>query len=176
MTARGIDTMAPRATPEETMLRELTRAIEREVALVDALRTALQRQRAGVAANDPAAVQSCCDEIARVLESIETAREGRSTALAALTGDGAMKLAALERALHRELPADLVHARRALRLAAEAAAAETATNHVVLQRTIEAGDAFLQALFSSASEPDPVYRAGEKRAEGDPGFLVDRQA
>jgi hypothetical protein len=163
-------------SPQDTMLRELTRALEREVGLVSGLRDALQRQRAGIAANDTDTVQSTCDEIAHILSALETAREGRGRALEALTGDPNAALSSLERFVAGAMPAPLAAARRALRAAAESAATETATNHVVLQRTLEAGEAFLQALFSNASDPDPVYRAGERRAEGDPGFLVDRKA
>lgn len=163
-------------TPQDTMLRELTRALEREVGLVTGLRDALQRQRASIAANDTALVQSSCDEIAHILSALETAREGRGNALEALSGDANTALSALETCVAGPLPAALTSARRALRAQAQSAATETATNHVVLQRTLEAGEAFLQALFSNASDPDPVYRAGERRAEGDPGFLVDRKA
>ena len=58
----------------------------------------------------------------------------------------------------------------------EETAREAAVNRTVLKRTVEAGEAFLQALFTGVSEPQTVYRAGERREDDGSGFLLDRTA
>jgi hypothetical protein len=154
---------------------ELVHALRREADAVRELREALLRQRAGVAADSAPDVQASCDDIARVLVALETARRHRGTLLAALAPGAPATLEGVANALGGALPAGVDEARRALRGEAESAAREAAVNRTVLQRTIEAGEAFLQALFAHAGDPDPVYRAGERRDDDGAGFLLDRK-
>ncbi len=180
MRAQGatMTTMEPRgdgSAPRNEALAELTRALTREASVVGELREALLRQRAGVAADAVAEVHVSCDDIARVLVSLDSARRHRGAVLGALVEETPPTIEALARSLGGSLPAELDEAVQRLRHEAEATAREAAVNRTVLQRTVEAGEAFLQALFTSATPPDPVYRPGERREDEAAGFLLDRK-
>lgn len=156
-------------------LAELARALTREAGVVRDLREALLRQRAGVAADAVADVHVSCDDIARVLVTLDSARRHRATVLGSLVRETPATLEALARELGGSLPPELAEAALALRREAEATAGEAAVNRTVLQRTVEAGEAFLQALFTSTTPPDPVYRHGDRREDEAAGFLLDRK-
>ncbi|MBI5170864.1 MAG: hypothetical protein HZA61_15350 [Candidatus Eisenbacteria bacterium] len=160
----------------DVALAELTRALERETGTVRELREALLRQRAGVAADSAGAVNESCDDIARLLVAIEAAKRHRAMRIEAVSPEGGVPLDSLERVLGPALPESLVRARAELRREAQATAREAAVNRTVLARTVEAGEAFLQALFSGANTLEPVYRAGERREEDGAGHLFDRKA
>jgi hypothetical protein len=95
--------------------------------------------------------------------------------LESLTGDTAMRLDHLEAAMAMALPSTLAVSRKRLRDAAAAVAREVAINRDVLQRAVESGEAFLQALFSSTGLATPVYGTGEKD-ESPAGVLLNRRA
>jgi len=59
-------------------LAELTGALLREMETVRALREALVRQRAGVAADSPNAVHDSCDDIGRILVALENTKRHRN--------------------------------------------------------------------------------------------------
>lgn len=164
------------SAPADRLVRELVLVLEREAQAVRELRDALARQRDGVAHDSTGAVHASCDDIGRILVTLEAARRARARLLEPIAGPGEAPLAALERVCGGALPEPLGTARAALRVAAEGAAREAAINRAVLRRTIESGEAFLQALFSNLAEPDPTYHAGERPDEGSPGFLLDRKA
>ena len=166
----------PTAVPLTDLARNLARVLEREAAAVAELREALLRQRAGVARDATDAVNASSDDVGRVLVSLEAVRRTRAGLLAPYAAPDEPPLAALERLFGDEWPEPLAAARRALREAAEAAQREAAINRAVLRRTIESGEAFLQALFSNVAEPEPTYRTGERPDDGGPGFLLDRKA
>lgn len=155
---------------------ELAKAFANEAHAVRELREALGRQRHGVARDAVREVEASCDDIGRILVTLEAARRTRTARLEALAPAGGSPWAALERAFGGRLPDALAAARRELRAEAEATAHEAAINRAVLRRTIESGEAFLQALFSNVTLPGPTYRAGERAEEGEPGFLLDRKA
>jgi hypothetical protein len=157
-------------------LAGLARALGRETVAVRELREALVRQRDGVAADAIEAVHGSCDDIARLLVTLDTAKRHRVGLMQRLVPDGPATLESLAAACGGSLPADLAGAGLELRREAAEAAREAAINRVVLQRTVEAGEAFLQALFAGAGEKDPVYRAGERRDDDGSGFLLDRTA
>ncbi len=157
-------------------LTDLAGALVREAETVRVLREALVRQRAGVAADSTAAVHGSCDDIGRILVALESAKRYRGALLAALLPGEAATLEALTASLGGTLPPDLAAARTTLRREAEETAREAAVNRTVLKRTVEAGEAFLQALFTGVSEPEAVYRAGERREDDGSGFLLDRTA
>ncbi len=161
-----------------TPMDELAVALEREATLTTQLRDALSRQRASVAIDDVAAVLSSCDEVSHVLLTLEEARRSRAAAMLKLTGDAEAGLAALEERVVGPLSERLTQARQSLRVAAGETALEAAVNHTVLRRAVEAGEAFLQALFSTTMEPEPVYRSGDRKDEsaGGAGWLLDRKA
>lgn len=158
---------------------ELAAALEREAALTTQLRDALSRQRASVAIDDVAAVLASCDEVSRLLMTLEESRRARGGAMRRLTGDATDPLTSLEARLGTTLSARLRDAREALRVAAGETATEAAVNHTVLRRAVEAGEAFLQTLFSTTNDPEPVYRSSDRQDESagaGAGWLLDRKA
>ena len=66
--------------------------------------------------------------------------------------------------------------RRELRSAAREVSHEVAVNHEVLRRSVEAGEAFLQALFSSVRGADPCYRPEATPPEPATGVIMNRRA
>ncbi len=166
--------LAPEARP--AAFDRLTEGLERELALVTELRELLASQRAAIATGDTEAVQQSCDRIAQVLQSMESARRVRTSALEALHVPADTPLSSLPEHLDGPMPAALEAARVALRAVAEQTAADAAVHHVVLRRTVESGEAYLQALFSSANDPEPVYRTTERAPDPSAGFVLDRRA
>jgi hypothetical protein len=158
------------------VLADLVRALTRETDACRELREALLRQRAGVAADATGDVHASCDDIARILVTLEQAKRHRAAVLAAAAREHPPTLDGLTSAFDGTLPAPLAEAAQALRREAEGAAREASVNRVVLQRTVEAGEAFLQALFTGTAAPDAVYRPGERRDDDGAGFLLDRTA
>ncbi len=157
-------------------LAGLARVLARETAAVRELRDALVRQREGVAGNAIDAVQGSCDDIARLLVTLDAAKRSRVGMLARLVPDGPGTLEAVAALCGGSLPPALAEASLALRREAAATAREAAVNRAVLQRTVEAGEAFLQALFAGAGDRDSIYHAGEHRDDDGSGFLLDRTA
>ena len=162
---------------KDETLAVLARALGREATAVRELRESLVRQREGVASDSIETVHRSCDDIGRLLVTLDAAKPS------------SLRDPPGFRARRRDV------ARRPLRIAGRLPAAalwrkpvtccarrlrqppgEAAVNRVVLQRTVEAGEAFLQALFAGAGERDPVYRAGERRDDDGSGFLIDRTA
>jgi hypothetical protein len=167
---------AERPAPAD-VLADLVRAVVRETDAVRELREALVRQRAGVAADATADVHASCDDIARILVTLEQAKRHRAAVLAAAAREHPPTLEGLAAAFDGALPPPLAEAAQALRREAEGAAREASVNRVVLQRTVEAGEAFLQALFTGTATPDAVYRPGARSNDDDgAGFLLDRTA
>jgi hypothetical protein len=160
-----------------TRLAELTAALVHEHRLIEELREALVRQRAGVAADDPAAIEHSVHAIGRTLLTLEEARRRRVSLTALVAGRAGATLADLDASVET-LPAAFTAAREAVRRAAEATARDVAINQTVLRRALEAGDAFLQQLFSSAADPMPVYAPGPRAAgpHAGGGLLLNRTA
>ena len=157
-------------------LADLARVLSREAEAVRELREALVRQREGVAGNAIGAVNGSCDDIARLLVTLEAAKRLRVGMLDRLVPGGPGTLEAVAAQCGGALPPALAEASLVLRREAAEAAREAAVNRVVLQRTVEAGEAFLQALFASAGDRDSVYHPGERREDDGSGFLLDRTA
>jgi hypothetical protein len=138
---------------------ELTGALCHELRLIDDLSQALMRQRMAVAADDPGAVESSMQAIGRTLLTLEEARRRRGALMALIIGDATVALADLEIQLGFPAPDDFVTAREAVRGATEAASRKLVINQAILRRAAEAGDAFLQELFSSTAAPVPADTA-----------------
>lgn len=158
----------------DAKLHDLAGALGRETVAVRDLREALVRQRAGVASDSTSAVHASCDDISRILVTLDTARRHRAALLGALVTAVPATIDALV-AERGPLPQPLTDAIAELRAEAEKTAHEAAVNRRVLERTVEAGEAFLQALFTTANPHDPVYRPGERREDEKSGFLLDRK-
>ncbi len=158
-------------------LGELTAALEHEAAAIRGLRESLVQQRAAVAANDAAALNASVDDVGRILLAVDEARRQREAMVRALAGSPDAPLEGLGAGSARPAAQAFAAARAALRRAAEEAAHEAAVNRAVLRRAVEAGDAFLQSLFSSATDPSPVYAPRERRERpGGAGFILNRKA
>jgi hypothetical protein len=132
----------------------LTQALHAETELVDELNDHLRRQRAGVAADDVAAVDDSVDAIGRVLHALAAARGRRASHVFELCGDETMPLDRLNEWLGEFAGPDFDAARAALRHAAAETAREAAINRKVLERATADGEAFLQELFSSVAGPE----------------------
>ncbi len=158
--------------------RELAECLEEEARLVEALRDALLQQRAAVAADRPEAIQAGVEEMARILLALAETRRRRSERLADLCGDGATPMDRVADILGVPLPPAVESARLHLRRLASDTAREAAINREVLRRAIEAGDAFIQQLFSGAAPPSTAYGSAEARRGEGPrrGFLLNRRA
>jgi hypothetical protein len=167
--------MIPMESHDQT-LAELTRALEHETGLVRQLSEALVSQRAGVAGGAPEAIHAGVEDIGRILFTIEEARRRRSELVDALTGNPDQPLERIEATFGAAVPAAFTHRRRALRAAAELAMREATINRSVLRHALEAGEAYLQALFSS---PDAVESYGPSERRDDTaatGMILNRRA
>jgi hypothetical protein len=168
---------APAASGAAQSLDRLTAALEREIVAVRDLGEALVQQRAAVASSDIAAVNASVDDVGRLLLSVEESRRHRVAVVGELGGSPDTSLAEFEPPPGSPGAGAYAAARAALRREAEKAAHEAAVNRTVLRGAVEAGNAFLQALFSSAEDPSPVYRAAERQAPPrSPGFILNRRA
>jgi hypothetical protein len=157
-------------------LELLATALAQEERLIHELADVLERQRAGVAADDAAGIDDSVRALSRTLLMLDEARRQRTDLVEQLTGDADLPLASLELRLGGSLPASVLAARQRVREAAERAAREVRVNQNVLRRAIEAGDAYLQALFASAGDGTPVYSPGARGAEPRQGLLLNRTA
>jgi hypothetical protein len=152
-------------------LADLAGALMQEQRLIEELRQALLRQRRGLATDDPDLIDESVYAIARMRLTLEEARRRRALLTAALMGRPREALSDLE-SFVGVLPAPLLAAREGVRRAAEATAHDLAINQWVACRAREAGDAFLQDLFSSASEtmavPIPSLDPADSRPSDPP--------
>jgi hypothetical protein len=159
-------------------LRELTGTLEREAEAAGELRETLIEQRAAVGSGDARALDASVEAMSRLLLRLQELRRSRGVQIAALAGDPELGIEALVPALELALPPRLDEARRALRRAAADLVREATVNRAVLRRAVESGAGFLQALFSAAAGPAPVYRAAP-RSDPRPareGLLLNRKA
>jgi len=156
----------------------LVAALQQEDVLIGELQGALERQRAGIADDDPQTVDSSTQAVARTLLSLDEARRHRVAVTADLTDGMSADLNTLEDVLGGPLTPELKQARRSVRRAAERAAVDLRINQSVLRRALEAGDAFLQRLFSTVGDPQAVYDPAEPGTEQSTasGMLLNRTA
>jgi hypothetical protein len=167
----------PAASGATQSLERLTAALEREIVAVRELGEALVQQRSAVAASDVAAVNASVDDVGRLLLAVDESRRHRMAVVVDLGGNPGTSLEEFEPPPGAHGAGAYAAARAALRREAEKAAHEAAVNRTVLRSAVEAGNAFLQALFSSADDPSPVYRAAEHQAPpSNPGFILNRRA
>jgi hypothetical protein len=168
---------APATSGTAQSLDRLTAALEHEIVAVRELGEALVQQRSAVAASDVAAVNASVDDIGRLLLAVDEARRHRVAVVAELGGGPGTSLEEFEPPPGTQGAGAYAAARAALRREAEKAAHEAAVNRAVLRSAVEAGDAFLQALFSSSVNPSPVYKAAEHQDRPrSPGFILNRRA
>jgi hypothetical protein len=142
---------------------DLAGALVQEQRLIEELPQALLRQRAGIAAGDPELIDRSDYAIARTRLVLEEARRHRASIATAVVGRPGVALSDLE-SFVGVLPAPLLAAREALHRAGEVTAQDLAINQRMVRQALEAGDAFLQQLFSSAA--DHTRRAHIESASG----------
>ena len=168
---------APATPGAPKSLDRLTTALEHEIVAIRELGEALVQQRSAVAASDIAAVNASVDDVGRLLLAVDESRHHRTTVVAELGGTPGASLDEFEPSPGTPGAGAYAAARATLRRVAEKAAHEAAVNRTVLRSAVEAGNAFLQALFSSAEDPAPVYRGAESRAHSrSSGFILNRRA
>jgi hypothetical protein len=143
---------------------QLVHVLRGEVAILEELRAVLARQRQGVATNDHQVIETSVREMGRALFTLEEARRGRQALVAMLCGRDVESLTDLE-SWFPGVPEDLIDARDAVRASAASAARDLAVNQHVLDRALQAGDAFLQRLFSGGADANAGYRQRVERDE-----------
>ena len=136
----------------EQRLEELESALSEEQSLMEDLDRMLLRQRAGVAADDPEAIEATVQAISRTLLTLDEARRRRTALITLVIGNPGVALEDLQRHLAIPLPAAFMEARERVRRAGEAIAGDLAINQDVLRRGLEADEAFRQRLFSGAAQ------------------------
>ncbi len=168
--------MSEVADPAPLRAHQILAAIQAEHSLLGELRAALERQRAGIAADDTASIDSATHEVSRAVLTLDEARRRREQLVQLVSGGEPVGLEGLERFLG-EVPG-LREARRAVRAAAEDTVQALALNQAILRRAIHAGDAYLQALFSSVSGPTSHYltQGGVVDTPPPSGVVLDAQA
>jgi hypothetical protein len=151
------------AVATSARLTDLAGALVQEQRLIEELRQALLRQRAGMATGDPELIDGGDYAIARTRLTLEEARRRRASLATAVVGRPGVALSDLE-SFVGVLPAPLLVAREAVHRAAEVTAEDLAINQSMIRQALEAGDAFLQQLFSSGA--DDHHRAHPESASG----------
>jgi hypothetical protein len=158
------DPAGARAVAMSARLSGLAGALVQEQRLIEELRQALLRQRAGMATGDPELIHGSDYAIARTRLTLEEARRRRASLAIAVVGRPGVALSDLE-SFVGVLPAPLLAAREAVHRAAEITAQDLAINQRMVRQALEAGDAFLQQLFSSAADnrpSDPPPKGGTR--------------
>jgi len=157
---------------------DLAEALLYEAHVIEELRQALLRQRAGVAADDPEMVEASVHAMGRTLLTLDEAKRRRAALTSLITGGEAVPMERLETMLGGALPPEVQEARALVKRVALLTAQDVAINQHILRRALEAGDLFLQKLFSMAGDPAPGYQRREPA--GDPparsGVILNRMA
>lgn len=158
--------------------QELASALGHEADLLDELRESLLQQRSGVASNDVEVIEGSIQIMGRTLLALGEARELRERLIGHIAGEPVASLTDLEESLSRPLPDAVIDARSTIRRLSAAVAREVAINHHIVRRAMDAGETFIQLLFSSVADPTPAYMPSQKRS-GDPpqtgGVLLNKR-
>jgi hypothetical protein len=178
MTAHGHQEYIVAGPSVGERLSDLAEALLYEASVIEELRAALLRQRAGVAADDAALVESSIHAMGRTLLTLDEAKRRRAALTALIAGGEPTPLDRLEVMMGGSLPADVEDARALVKRAALQTAQDVAINQHILKRALEAGDVFLQKLFSMGGDPAPGYHRGERPMESSPqsGLILNRTA
>ena len=157
-------------------VERLITALGRETALLTELAEALARQRGAVARNDVPALEADVAVAGRVLLTLQDAHRLRGEILVAMGADREQPLAHLAATLPAALMARVERSRVALAAAADAATREATINRSVLRSALDAGDAYLQALFTGGLSTPYTPGDGRPAPAGPAGVLVDKVA
>lgn len=156
---------------------DLVQALTHEASIIEDLRQALLRQRAGVATDDAEAVETSIHAVGRTLLTLDEARRHRTTLTALVAGEQT-SIDKLETLFGGVLSPELESARTRVKRAALQTSQDLAINQHILRRALEAGDQFLQRLFSMANDPAPGYQRSDSGSETTPrsGLILNRTA
>ena len=169
-------TVASLGIEQHRAVKLLAVALRHEVDLLEDVRAALLEQRAGVASNDAERIEGGTHRLGRSLLTIEEARRHRSDLTSVLGGGRPLNLSELELVLPQPMLADLLEARVQLRVAAKGVAREVAINDLVVRRAMDAGESFIQVLFSTVVGPPAAYDGAAGGVEStDGGVLLNRR-
>ncbi len=157
---------------QQRAVKLLAVALLHEVDLLEDVRAALLEQRAGVASNDAERIEGGTHRLGRSLLTIEEARRHRSDLTSVLGGGRPLNLSELELVLPQQMLADLSEARGQLRTAANDVAREVAINDLVVRRALDAGESFIQVLFSTVAGPPATYDGAVSAVESTGGGVL----
>ncbi len=178
MTPHGHQEFIPAEPSSSERLGDLAAALVYEASVIEELRQALLRQRAGVAADNAEMVESSIHAMGRTLLTLDEAKRRRAALTSLIAGGETTPLDRLESLHGGFLPREVEEARVKVKRAALLTAQEVAINQHILRRALEAGDAFIQKLFSMAGDPAPGYARGEGPSDPAPqsGLILNRTA
>ena len=157
---------------------DLAAALHHEARLLEDLRETLLQQRTGVSKNDVALIEDSIQAMGRTLHTIQEARGCRHALVTLLTDGTGTTLNDVEQSLGIPPPSSLEIAKETMRRSASAVAQEAAINQHVIRRALDAGESYIQCLFSAVSDLNPVYDPKEQAADGsrNNAMLVNRRA
>jgi len=164
------------STLQAERVEQLTRALTSESEALQELRETLVVQRQAVALHDQAAVESSIHAMGRVILTLQEVRRQRHALLALIADGEPITLADVDAHVTGGMPADFRAAQQNVAQLATATANDLTINHHVLDRVLQAGDAFLQRLFSSTMEPSPSYAPVQDGEEHSEALLFNRTA
>jgi hypothetical protein len=178
MIAHGNQEFIPADPVVSERLADLADALLYEANVIEELRQALLRQRAGVAADDASMIESSLHAMGRTLLTLDEAKRRRAALTALIAGGEAAPLERLEHLLGGGLTPEVEEARAMVKRSALMAAQDLAINQHILRRAMEAGDVFLQRLFSMTGDPAAGYQRGDRPTEPAPqsGLILNRTA
>ncbi len=178
MTAHGHQEFIAADADASGRLADLADALLYEANVIEELRQALLRQRAGVAADDAEMIESSIHAMGRTLLTLDEAKRRRAALTALIAGGNPTPLERLEQLLGGILPREVEEARAMVKRSALLAAQDLAINQHILRRAMDAGDLFLQRLFSMAGDPAAGYQRGDRPNEPGPqsGLILNRTA
>lgn len=159
-----------------TRIEQLIGALGRETALLTDLSVALARQRGDVGKDDVPALESDVAVAGRILLTLQEAHRQRGEMLLAMGADRGQPLAQLAATLPEPFARRLELSRVALGEAAATATREATINARVLRSALDAGDAYLQALFTGPFPTPYSPTEGRTPPPVNAGVLVDKVA
>jgi hypothetical protein len=136
----------------------LFRGLRAELELLDALRSQLVNQRAALAADDAASLESVVNQIGRTLLTLGEARRQRPVLIELIAPPGT-GLREMADSLDPAEASTFERLRSDLHGSAVAASRELQVNQAAIRRAIESGERYLHHLLTApgtqASEPQP---------------------
>lgn len=134
---------------------DLTLAVQQEERLLEALRSAMLRQREAVARGDGPGVETSLRLAGRALLTLQDARRHRAAVLQRLVGDPAQPLMDLDARFAEPLPEAFLAARSRMRRLATETAGEVWRSQELLLDGLREREALLQELLTGARPAGP---------------------